>query len=151
MTTIVHRPARPRELIRPVLFRRLSRTVQEREDIDSVTADRVVEQALSFLSACALNPNARLAPSRLVDAGWHAFLLHTADYAEFCQRIAGRFIHHLPTPSSGDGGAAIRTTMATMDSAGLPVDEALWPAAADCDNSKCHQCHAGCYDSPKRA
>ena len=31
-----------------------------------------------------------------MDKGWHAFILHTADYAEFCDRVARRFIHHLP-------------------------------------------------------
>ena len=37
-----------------------------------------------------------------VDKAWHAFLLHTREYAEFCHQIAGRFIHHVPTdePSS---------------------------------------------------
>ena len=31
-----------------------------------------------------------------MDAVWHAFILYTADYAEFRHRVAGRFIRHRP-------------------------------------------------------
>lgn len=31
-----------------------------------------------------------------VDAVWHQHILFTQDYAEFCQEIFGRFIHHVP-------------------------------------------------------
>lgn len=37
-----------------------------------------------------------IGPSELVDIGWHTFILYTVDYAAFCERIAGRFIHHVP-------------------------------------------------------
>lgn len=144
--------ALPRELISPGLFSRLAYRVTEDEDTDPGTAERIVGQALAFLQACALNPGAALSPSKAVDAGWHAFILHTADYAEFCDRVAGRFIHHLPeTPGERGDGAPVRTTVDAMRTAGLPVDPGLWPAeaASDC-SSKCHQCHAGCYDSPSK-
>jgi hypothetical protein len=85
-----------------------------------------------------------------VDKGWHAFILHTNDYAEFCQRVGGRFIHHRPTElgQETDGGGGLCATITAMRGARLPVDEGLWPSTADC-NSQCHQCHAGCHDSPK--
>jgi len=35
-------------------------------------------------------------PSEGVDQIWHAHILHTALYAEFCENVAGRFIHHNP-------------------------------------------------------
>jgi hypothetical protein len=31
-----------------------------------------------------------------VDWMWHAFVLFTRDYAEFCHRHFGRFLHHVP-------------------------------------------------------
>ncbi len=31
-----------------------------------------------------------------VDVLWHAFILHTKDYAEFCDRFYGGFLHHSP-------------------------------------------------------
>jgi len=33
-----------------------------------------------------------------IDEMWHAFLLCTEDYAEFCQRFFGEFLHHVPNP-----------------------------------------------------
>ena len=139
----------PRELVSTCMFARLTSRVMADHGMDQSAAEHVMDQALAFLAACALNPAAGLAPSAEVDKGWHAFILHTADYAEFCRRVAGRFIHHLPAePGDQDtGGAAICATLTAMRAAGLPVDAALWPASADCD-SKCHQCHSGCHDSP---
>jgi hypothetical protein len=47
-------------------------------------------------------------PSKLVDEAWHEFLLFTREYAEFCQRAFGRFLHHQPAagPVSRGRGAA---------------------------------------------
>lgn len=36
------------------------------------------------------------APSKDVDEVWHNFILYTIEYAEFCQRYFGKFIHHVP-------------------------------------------------------
>jgi anti-sigma regulatory factor (Ser/Thr protein kinase) len=136
----------PRELISPGLFSKLAHRVMADAGHDQDTAERIVEQALSFLVACARYPDGHLSPSETVDAGWHAFILHTADYAEFCQRVAGRFIHHRP---SGPGEAvseqqAIGVTIAAMRDASLLIDPALWvPRAA------CSQCYQGCADDPK--
>lgn len=142
----------PRNLVTPRMFTRLTRRIMADHGADPATAERIMDQALAFLQVCAINPGAGLAPSDEVDKGWHAFILHTADYAEFCQRVAGRFIHHLPIEPGQEngGGASLHATLAAMRTAGLPVDEGLWPSAADCE-SKCHQCHAGCYDSPNAA
>jgi hypothetical protein len=32
-----------------------------------------------------------------VDEAWHQFILFTAQYAEYCQRCFGRYIHHSPS------------------------------------------------------
>jgi hypothetical protein len=47
--------------------------------------------------------------SREVDEVWHAFVLFTREYADFCQAAFGAFIHHVPRTSrspQGDGGPA---------------------------------------------
>ncbi len=36
-------------------------------------------------------------PSKAVDALWHAFILDTRSYAEFCQRAFGHMLHHRPS------------------------------------------------------
>lgn len=35
-------------------------------------------------------------PSKVVDALWHEFILHTRGYETFCQRAFGRMLHHTP-------------------------------------------------------
>lgn len=35
----------------------------------------------------------------IIDEMWHLFVLHTKDYCEFCIKVMGYFIHHLPTPA----------------------------------------------------
>jgi hypothetical protein len=35
-----------------------------------------------------------------VDEVWHQFVLFTAEYAAFCARFAGRFLHHVPDESA---------------------------------------------------
>lgn len=158
MTPITGHPAKtalaaefetaPRELISPRMFNRLVARVMADNGNDQSTAARITEQALAFLEACAANPGAGLAPSPEVDKGWHAFILHTADYAEFCHRVAGRFIHHLPDePGEEDSGAGVTATVAAIRALGISVDADLWATASEC-TSDCHQCHAGCHDSP---
>ncbi len=78
-------------------------------------------------------PGAELSPSKAVDVGWHTFILHTVDYAEFCERVAGRFIHHVPTldAETEEVGAATRTrTLDAITAAGYRIDHNLWPDSA---------------------
>jgi hypothetical protein len=35
-------------------------------------------------------------PSRIVDDAWHAFILDTEAYSQFCKQAFGRFLHHHP-------------------------------------------------------
>lgn len=93
---------------------------------EAMAAD-ILTEALAFVAACALFPDARLTPSRTVDEGWHALILHTAIYAALCGRL-GRFIHHLPEapdPSRYDRAVIDRTT-AYIEEAGYSVDPNLW-------------------------
>jgi hypothetical protein len=48
----------------------------------------------------------------LLDEMWHAFVLHTRDYAVFCDKYMGRFMHHTPN-SRTPPRVARRMTAAT--------------------------------------
>lgn len=134
--------ATARDLISPQLHDRLIRRITtDHPDLDHTMATRILDQALAFLATTA-TANRPLGPSAMVDIGWHTFLLHTADYADFCQRTAGRFIHHNPADSD-DTGATLADTVAAITAAGYTVDTDLWARGADCT-----QCHSGCTDSP---
>lgn len=87
-----------------------------------------------------------------MDPGWHTFILHTQEYAAFCDLVAGRFIHHVPTDDADTAAhgttakAVVERTVAEMRRAGYEVDHELWKPAA----VACSQCHQGCTDSPRR-
>jgi len=127
---------RGRSLVEPGLFDRLIQRVVQDDGLDHNTAAQVVDQALAFLATLPQHPNLR--PSRLVDLGWHAFLLHTREYAEFCDRIAGRFLHHEPD----DGATSVeRSSLAeirqAIADAGYVVDPEMWAHPANCSEVGC--------------
>ena len=152
MTVLLDRAAMadPLTLIHGNLLDRLVRRIADEHHTTSEHARRIMRQTIGFLAACALNPDAGLSPSREVDKGWHAFMLYTREYATFCDRVAGTYIHHAPDdPADADterpASERIGATVAAMRAAGLPVDPALWLPGSDCS-----QCYAGCSDDPAR-
>ncbi|MET8270729.1 hypothetical protein [Streptomyces sp. NPDC005096] len=146
MSTATPVRADARTLISDELFGRLVNRIVKDEGVDQPLAERIMTDALAFLAACAANPGAALGPSEQVDLGWHAFVLYTEPYAEFCERIAGRFIHHSPADEPGATYEPKRDTrlraIEAIRQAGYEPDTELWGHAADCS-----QCHSGCSDS----
>lgn len=151
MTIALERPVGttdPITLVDPKVAERLARRITtDHPEISEPTARRIVGQAAAFVAASGRYPGQSLSPSQLVDYGWHAFILHTVDYARFCERTVGGFVHHIPTDDSEETPSGARATrertLAAIEAAGYAVDEELWPDLADCT-----QCHAGCSDSP---
>jgi len=111
-------------------------------------AARGVGQMLAFLAACAYSEKP-LSPSPLVDDFWHAFLLHTKAYREFCEENFGRFLDHQPgylDPEEHGGGKVLRArTVDAITLAGYEIHLEFWP---ELDLAECSQCHANCSDSP---
>ncbi|WP_210573173.1 hypothetical protein [Streptomyces sp. GESEQ-4] len=138
----------PRKLMDEHLLDRLStRITADHRHMEHEYARRIMTETVKFLVA-GVKSDGPLSPSETVDIGWHTFILHTADYAEFCDRVAGYFIHHNPEyldrKTHGGPKNVRQRTLDAITAAGFEVDLPLWPAVADC-----HQCHAGCHDSPK--
>jgi hypothetical protein len=124
------------------LFDRLVCALVRDKEWERRLAERVISQTAAFVKVCADNPDRVLAPSRLVDAGWHVFILDTAGYAEFCERVAGRFVHHRPQDAPM-GATVTADARSAIERAGFAVDAELWNGTTNCS-----QCHAGCTDSP---
>jgi len=140
-----------RSLVSDDLFHRLTDRIVQAERFERNLAERIMDQALAFLLACATNVGAPLAPSELVDIGWHTFLLDTSEYAAFCDRVAGQFIHHVPTdnePASESPGDVLARTVKAMRTLGFRLDDALWPPTA---LGSCTGCHNGCHNDPPPA
>ena len=54
-----------------------------------------------FLACLRSNKQYVAMPSRVVDAMWHEFILHTKAYEVWCQRSLGWFLHHTPALALG--------------------------------------------------
>jgi hypothetical protein len=97
----------PDELIDADLWERLVSRIMADEGVDRTAAGSAMAAGLAFLARCATAAGPQ-SPTPEEDLGWHTFILHTRDYAAFCDRIAGRFIHHEPTGQGciDDGGSS---------------------------------------------
>ncbi|MBI2013821.1 MAG: hypothetical protein HYS87_03280 [Candidatus Colwellbacteria bacterium] len=69
----------------------------ERYGVSMETAKVLFEECKKFLVACAKTKDPISPPNKDVDEMWHFFILHTKDYAAFCETYFGKFIHHVPT------------------------------------------------------
>ncbi|WP_327223248.1 hypothetical protein [Streptomyces platensis] len=115
------------DLISPAAFLSVVGTVQDANPgMDGGMAQRIAGEGLKFVVACAKMPDVALAPSRVVDEGWHALILHTKAYEELCASL-GDFVHHCPgyDPDNYDPLILVRTQDA-IRIAGYDVDEELW-------------------------
>ncbi len=116
--------------------RHVTRRLATEEAISEAEAGTWVAEMLKFLSAAAHARHGslgfQLRPSPKVDMAWHAFILHTRDYADFCERELGFFLHHKPD-APGASGAGVQATLDYLRTRALveqlfgPVDEAIWP------------------------
>lgn len=157
--TVLTRADRGRDLIDPALFDRLVGDVRDGYGHDHQTASRIVDQALVYLVACARTRES-IGPSPLVDRGWHAFILRTAAYRDFCETVLGTFIDHYPNDTRPDAArqeaVAVRTLEAVR-ATGLHVDTAVWSLQVPCGGCSGTKtggdgdgCHKGCHDSQAR-
>jgi hypothetical protein len=93
-----------------------------------VSWDPVERGLREWLICCAYRRRRPLAmPSRAVDFVWHAFILDTAAYRDFCDHAYGRFLDHFPEGSDGDAPSAYETVWAWDRSRSAEQAEAtLW-------------------------
>ncbi|MFD0359613.1 hypothetical protein ACFVHW_38655 [Streptomyces sp. NPDC127110] len=86
-------------------------------------AARIVTEAVKFVATAAQD----MTPSRLVDKGWHALILHTALYSRLCAHLGG-FVNHYPNPQSlpSDTPSPIVSTIKAIERAGFSFDRYLW-------------------------
>ena len=85
------------------LKRKLRETYPQLTGKDCDLVERGLRQ---FFLAC-LRSNGRFVamPSRVVDAMWHEFILHTRSYRDWCELVLGRFLHHTPAEVLGPQAA----------------------------------------------
>jgi hypothetical protein len=139
-----------RALISEHLRTRLVNRIAREHDLERPLAERIMDQSLAFLNLCAKTPGQAFTPSTMVDIGWHTFILYTREYADFCHRTAGRFIHHEPMDSSNDpeDGANIDKTVLALKASGMWVDDLLWLSNSSDRPCEAHECRTHYYEPP---
>lgn len=109
-------------------------------------ADEIPEAILEFkryLALIALGHRGLAMASPRIDEVWHAFILFTREYADFCQAVFGEFIHHVPRTSRTP--ASSQTPDRFLDAYRRVFDEPprIWfrvaerTGGADCGEGEC--------------
>lgn len=126
--------------------------MRDNEGVEQPLAERLVDEALKFVATAASTPGSGLRPSKLVDMGWHALILHTSLYAKLCA-ARGRFVHHIPEgpETQRRDDVTLDATVAAIRGAGFEPDEYLWSRIADtelqlgdCMHSECTEGGSNC-------
>lgn len=143
MTTAVATTIRTgRSLVPDADFTMLAAFCADEYGLEPAVADRVVDQALALVFVMgSTGEGASMAPSQQVDPGWHALILHTDWYANWCQEQFGYFLHHQPNSKTRTRGL-MTEVVKKVRAAGFEVDERLWGTAAECNPPAC------CGDGP---
>ncbi|MDT9690228.1 hypothetical protein Q5762_18150 [Streptomyces sp. P9(2023)] len=133
---------RGRDLVSPELFEKLSVFCADEYGHELSMARRVMNEALAFLWVVGTTGKGEvMAPSAVVDPGWHAFMLHTQEYADWCAAQFGYFLHHAPNSKIRTRGLMV-SMVEEIRAAGFDVDITLWGTTADCNSPAC------CGDGP---
>ncbi|WP_328775353.1 hypothetical protein OHU17_05280 [Streptomyces goshikiensis] len=142
-------PQTPRGLLSDAQFNSVRDTVLDNNPgMEPELASRILVDALAFLAAATVR-SVPLVPSRVVDEGWHALILHTVLYQELALRL-GQFIHHIPErpdPANRSESSLTRTIDA-ISAAGYEVDMDLWRGPEDALVSVAASCQHSPDDGP---
>lgn len=68
--------------------------IENNEDLETVRS--WIIELKKWLVMAAHRPDNDFVIFGAVDRLWHTFVLFTREYAEFCDQVAGHFIHHVP-------------------------------------------------------
>ncbi|MFF0216936.1 glycine-rich domain-containing protein [Streptomyces vinaceus] len=146
-----------RHLLSDEGFARVAHLVmRDNEGVDRALAERIVDEALKFVVAAATTFGRRLRPSKTVDMGWHALILHTEMYRQLCASV-DRFVDHRPEgPETLKRDAdTLARTMEAIREAGYEPDAYLWGPladaeihAGDCMHSECTEGGSACAAPP---
>ncbi|MFF9075232.1 glycine-rich domain-containing protein [Streptomyces sp. NPDC014735] len=140
MTATVNDQRTGREVVGEELFESLAYFVAVHNGQTPERAERIADQAVAFLVTVA-TATVPMVPSDDVDLGLHALILHTKEYAELCEKHAGRFLHHNPRPGGGPRDPKMVAASAqAMKAGGFVVFDDLWTV----DGENLAQCDSDC-------
>ncbi len=126
----------------------LERYVQD-ENISMDAAKEHERELKRYLALVALNPEVRYGMKGPVDNLWHTFIIFTHFYERFCQKVAGHFIHHEPTPlhkrSDPEGKNNYFRFLSDYEEVfGESAPIHLWPRIRKGLTTDCNSCGSSC-------
>ncbi len=68
--------------------------------VDDEYVEKCILALKQYYVVALLDPNNFHAVSDILDPFWHAHILHTKQYVEFCQDVFGEYMHHRPLDHS---------------------------------------------------
>ena len=95
----LQRTAREERILRYRFPAKVSQAVREQyPHLTQSQANRVIDGLRDYFIICytAGKKKSVSMPSQAVDVAWHQFILFTRNYAVFCDKAFGRFLHHTP-------------------------------------------------------
>lgn len=137
-------------LIPEKLWDRIVGRLKKDYHFDEEKAELILGETLCFLKMCSDYPNHQFAPSKLIDVGWHMFLLYTRGYQEFCYRVNGGFIHH--EPNDGEDAdlkkGGVRLVVQFMQENSIPFHKKLWLSKRGVPDTCKSNCSKNCTPDP---
>ncbi|MGV1905722.1 glycine-rich domain-containing protein [Agrobacterium cavarae] len=130
----------------------LSRYCRE-EGLSPDIAQAHRRELLRFLALCATatNHGKSYGMTGAVDELWHTFVIFTREYADFCEAVAGRFLHHVPEVEGSMSPSTVSLYLSFLEDYEAvfeePAPAAYWPRPdGDPESNQCRGCSAcsGC-------
>jgi len=78
----------------PIRYKLVHDSDEKTWSLERVNA--VEEHYRAYLTLALMFPERSLPPSKEIDAFWHQHILDTEKYAQDCELLFGRFLHHFP-------------------------------------------------------
>lgn len=80
-------------------------------------AIEAIRQYRNYLFLRKKYPNEKLPPSYEIDEAWHAHILHTKEYRDFCKKVfydrEDKYLDHWPHIANADSGLALKQAYET--------------------------------------
>jgi len=83
-------------VLSPITRQKIEYRLRTKDGLTRAETKKSVDAMLDYLIRASAS-DTPIAPGPLADSAWHAFILHTSEYGEFCRRNFGRVLGHAPT------------------------------------------------------
>lgn len=119
--------------------------------VDEAYLERGILALKQYYAVALLDPNNSHAVSDVVDPFWHAHMLFSQRYCDFCRDVVGVYMHHVPLDHDNrlqleNVGVLYAFTREVLERLFSGVDPEFWPAEVGDERLICwHKGNQGVY------